>query len=229
MAYGKRTHKRKAFKKRRTNGNKNRANYSVARSSPISDRYFCKLNYTSLHALTYTGLGAAATYQFRLNALFDPDLTGVGHQPMGYDQLAALYQRYRVYGCKWKVTFVSQDTGAHLEAAVEARPNTSIQTNMQDILEKPYVKKVVLGVEGSGQAVKSISGYTSIAKIRGVSKQTVKSEGDYGALTGLLPTHTPCLNIYIQNMNTAATATCNFRINLTYFSEFSDRTLLTGS
>jgi len=39
--------------------------------------------------------------QFGLNCMFDPNLTGVGHQPMGFDELMALYRRYRV----WKVDF----------------------------------------------------------------------------------------------------------------------------
>ena len=36
-----------------------------------------------------------------MNGLFDPDITGFGHQPMGFDQLCpTLYQSYVVTGCK---------------------------------------------------------------------------------------------------------------------------------
>ncbi len=41
---------------------------------------------------SYTG----SEYVFRLNSLYDPDLTGTGHQPYGFDQFAALYSRYKV-------------------------------------------------------------------------------------------------------------------------------------
>lgn len=56
-------------------------------------------------------LGDAATapypYVFRLNSLYDPNETGTGHQPRGYDELAAIYNSYTVLGAKWKVEAVA--------------------------------------------------------------------------------------------------------------------------
>jgi len=40
--------------------------------------------------------GSSASYVFRANGLFDPNFTGVGHQPRGFDQLMTLYDHYRV-------------------------------------------------------------------------------------------------------------------------------------
>lgn len=42
-----------------------------------------------------------AVHNFRANSLFDPDLTGVGSQPLGFDQMAALYNHYVVLGSKF--------------------------------------------------------------------------------------------------------------------------------
>jgi len=33
---------------------------------------------------------------FRANSIFDPDFTGVGHQPLSHDQYALRYSQYRV-------------------------------------------------------------------------------------------------------------------------------------
>lgn len=44
--------------------------------------------------------GILGYHVFRANSLFDPDLTGVGHQPMGYDQWASLFNHYIVLGAK---------------------------------------------------------------------------------------------------------------------------------
>ncbi len=48
---------------------------------------------------------AVAVHQFRINSLFDPDYTGLGHQPAFRDQWNALYTKYRVIKTTWHVTF----------------------------------------------------------------------------------------------------------------------------
>lgn len=50
----------------------------------------------SVNALT----GANVTHQFRINSLFDPDYTGIGHQPMYHDNYTFIYQKYRVISAK---------------------------------------------------------------------------------------------------------------------------------
>lgn len=44
--------------------------------------------------------GSLALYAFRCNGLFDPNITTTGHQPMYYDNLAAIYNHYVVTACK---------------------------------------------------------------------------------------------------------------------------------
>jgi len=49
------------------------------------------------------GIGLPATYIFSANGLFDPNITGVGHQPRGYDQLKSLFDHYTVTSATIKV------------------------------------------------------------------------------------------------------------------------------
>jgi len=67
---------------------------------------------TSVHRYSqYVNLdpsaGAASTQVFRANSLYDPDLTGVGHQPMGRDSLAAAYGHYLVTSAKITVSHLN--------------------------------------------------------------------------------------------------------------------------
>lgn len=48
--------------------------------------------------------GAMQVYQFSANGLYDPNITGTGHQPMFFDQLGALYDHYVVKASRYKVT-----------------------------------------------------------------------------------------------------------------------------
>jgi len=47
--------------------------------------------------------GATATYAFSCNSLYDPDTTGGGHQPLYFDQMSLIYNKYVVIGSKIKL------------------------------------------------------------------------------------------------------------------------------
>lgn len=57
------------------------------------------LRYIDLYGLTSTA-GGIAQQVFSLNSVFDPDVTGVGHQPLYFDRYAAIYNNYRVLGSR---------------------------------------------------------------------------------------------------------------------------------
>lgn len=48
--------------------------------------------------------------QWRANGLFDPDATGTGHQPMGYDQWSAFYNHFIVLGSQISCTVSGSDS-----------------------------------------------------------------------------------------------------------------------
>lgn len=69
------------------------------------DRLRTKLHYCDVVQLSASA-GSPGLWQFRLNNMFDPDLTGVGHQPQWYDQLSAVYSYVSIAASKIKVTFI---------------------------------------------------------------------------------------------------------------------------
>lgn len=81
---------------------KKRAKMSISRVGNmfgLPDRYECELVYFDRYSFSHT-VGSQGNQQFRLNSLFDPDYTGTGHQPMGYDQITPLYHQYCVLDVK---------------------------------------------------------------------------------------------------------------------------------
>lgn len=58
-----------------------------------------KMRYHDIISLN-PGVGTTSLHLFRANSVFDPDETGVGHQPAGFDQWAARYTHYTVLGAK---------------------------------------------------------------------------------------------------------------------------------
>ena len=65
------------------------------------------LRYVENFTLNPGVLGATVNV-FSMNGLFDPNITGIGHQPMYFDNYMAIYGRYRVN--RAYITFVACDT-----------------------------------------------------------------------------------------------------------------------
>lgn len=84
-----------------------------------------KLRYCTSVSLV-AGAGASAIHVFSANSIFDPDVTGVGHQPMYRDQYAALYENYVVLGSQINVEFVNHNTGSGCIVSVNGDNDTTI-------------------------------------------------------------------------------------------------------
>lgn len=69
------------------------------------DAMVVKLKYSTSYRIT----SALFEKTFRGNGLYDPDQSGVGHQPLGFDQWMAFYTRYRVYASRIKVTILNNN------------------------------------------------------------------------------------------------------------------------
>lgn len=64
--------------------------------TPFPDSKLVKHIYCDNIQLPAAAVGTKSLYQFRCNSLYDPDYTGVGHQPMYFDEMAAKYFKYQV-------------------------------------------------------------------------------------------------------------------------------------
>lgn len=71
----------------------------------ISNKKLCRLVYAETITLNASVGGGATEYNFSANGLYDPNISGTGHQPMGFDQLMEFYDHYTVIGSKIKVIF----------------------------------------------------------------------------------------------------------------------------
>jgi len=135
--YKKRT-MRKAYKKRRVPRLLSASTYPFPRTTTR------KLKYVESFSLDSGLASALATYAFSCNSLFDPNVSGTGHQPYGFDQLMNLYNHYEVLSSKIKITMAdSNATNAMgLICRVDANGNLN-SSNLQLIMEQPDVKKVI--------------------------------------------------------------------------------------
>jgi len=77
-----------------------------------------------------SGAGSAGAYVFSANGCFDPDITGTGGQPMGFDQMMIFYNHYTVMRSKIQVVFRSTSAVGRvvcIAVSGSATPLTSIE------------------------------------------------------------------------------------------------------
>lgn len=68
---------------------------SPSRNLPLPKAITVRMRYVSQFPLN-PAIGTPTFYQLSANGLYDPDVTGGGHQPNGFDQMMSLYNHYEV-------------------------------------------------------------------------------------------------------------------------------------
>lgn len=61
------------------------------------------------------GASGYSTYVFSANGLYDPNITGAGHQPRGFDQYMALYNQYKVISSSITMSWANNNSSANGE------------------------------------------------------------------------------------------------------------------
>lgn len=75
--------------------------------SPFPDSIITKMRYSESIALD-ASTSVPAYHLFSCNGLYDPNISGTGHQPLGFDQYTGIYDHYTVLGSKITVEAMPQ-------------------------------------------------------------------------------------------------------------------------
>lgn len=149
--YKSRAGKRKSYRKRTYKRKSNRAVYAISRGGygqlPVPNRMIVKMRYSDQATLDANSI-SASTYTYTLNGLYDPDISGSGHQPMGFDQFSGLYQQYKVLGAKVTIEACGPPVTTLSEQyiGIQFHENASYApANIVQIIERGRERHAVLG------------------------------------------------------------------------------------
>jgi len=132
------------------------------------------LRYCDTIALTSTS-GAVATWVIRANDLFDPDLTGTGHQPMGFDPMMLFYNHFCVLKAKLTCTFQST-SGAVSQGLIRYDASATPLTVIDRILELGGCVSTMMGTQGGLGSSMTIDLSLNVAKLQGVTPATILAD-----------------------------------------------------
>lgn len=189
--------------------------------NPLPNTGLYKLKYrdTAFTLATTVGSGYQATNLFRGNGMYDPDATGVGVQPYGYDQLLGAtspFYRYRVYAAKI-TCYPSITTGstASLKFIIVPIPSaTPSYTGTDDLAQYRGCKLLKMAsVQTSQSARNKISTFakTSWFYPKGAD------ESDNTATYGAVPANQWYFYIMADSTQQASDITTKFDVQITYY------------
>jgi hypothetical protein len=176
-------------------------------------------------------LGGSITVDqvFNLNSLFDPDRTGAGHQPLGFDQWSAFYNRYRVDKVKVVVDLLPLNsiyTDVVIQASNDATALSTLATVLSAV-ESPFSKAFMMS--GNNTMVRHFQKTYDLAAITGVTRSKYITDDIYAATTGASPTEILALHLCAQDMAFASNVLVQYRITLTFLATMWDRNELAES
>lgn len=188
----------------------------------MPERLFTKLRYCENFKVTVGTADALISIRTFQSSLYDPDnsVTG-GHQPMWFDQYAAIYGRYRVYGIGYVITAQNQNADQGWFIGVR-RDNSYI---IGDVIMQAWMERrdtqVRMGSNRYGNsALQRIKGYMSVAKVRGLSHKEVAIDDNYSAFCTANPNLMAYLIVACQSGWAGTVLDVN--VKLTYYCEFFD-------
>lgn len=167
------------------------------------------------------------------NSVYDPDTSGIGHQPRGYDQWSVFYNKYRVYASGIKVHFFSDRSSSEGLTNVWIMPTSEepsgLSYGIASINENPYGKSGAL-VPYVGKGTTFMKHYMSTMKIFG--EKSISEDG-YEGRTGNFATGADPENLWWWTIGGQSVNNDNLRmhatITMTYYVEFFDRKSLSES
>lgn len=220
-----RRYRRKYFKKSR----RNNPSTAISRTVDFPDRIRTRLVYSERISLTNSA-GSVQSAIFSGNGLWDPDVSGVGHQPLAFDQWMTLYKNYRVRASKIQIELLTESATSTTQncyvVLIPQNSTTAITATQIDwVSELPYSKVRPFNIAKP----LTLSNYASVAKILGVQRSQVSTDDKYAGDATSNPTNTFGWGIYMQPADASATTTIYAKVRIIYYAEFYNRLIVAQS
>lgn len=221
---GKKKNRRGNFRMSPTRGFSNFENYG---GSFVDPHKFITLRYADTYSFSLATV-TGSSQVMNLNSIFDPDRTGAGHQPYGYDQLALLYNRYRVWNCRWSVKFHAEAQGFYIVVLPSNGPLATAITNQASFSLASESPRAQSRVQGTGGNSVAVNGRIALNALNGTTAAEYKGDDRFQAVFTASPSELMLLNIGIYN-GTGVTVAIDFQIILYFDVEVHDPLMLAQS
>lgn len=191
-----------------------------------------RINVVARHERTVVegAAGAGGQQWYRINGAQDPDQSGTGPTPLGFNEYATLYTMYRVLAMRIQVVASGVTTATPALATVTLMPNPRQVTAPADPATwgAEYLavsKPIVLGTTGGNNTVTLDKTYYPWEVLR-IPKSTYMADMDYASLVTTLPVKQQYLMLGINSVGSAVAGTLSTTVVISYLVEFFEPNVL---
>jgi len=158
-----------------------------------------RLRYNFFRAYYTATNGGQDVYQYKINSMYDPDMTGSGHQPMYRDQLYAIYKYAVVLGCRYTIEMSTTSiTGIICNA--QATTYSSTDTDTSTAIERGQTARAWFQLS----APKVLTGYIRMRTLFGLpNDDAVLTDDLFRHDSAADPSQLGYLSIYTQDTELA--------------------------
>lgn len=191
--------------------------YTITRSIGQPDTIFLRLKYNEV--IQKVPAGITTDHIFRGNSLFDPNYSGGGGQPIGFDQYANIYTHYEVLASSISVRLCNNQS-ANVGCALY--PSYSVtQLSYDDAICQSYAKSGIVGAL-TGQSIKIFKNFMATKKLLGRSTNSV----NYAAPVTGDPNNVWYWHLDFRSMDGQTAINLSLEVVIVYYAKFYQRTQL---
>lgn len=194
-------------------------------------RLKCVMPYVE-NAITLSAVATPYEYVFAGNNIYDPNYTGTGHQPLYFDQLAAIYNIYYVRASSIKVELLSTSggtlTGSQRFFIVPTigAANLTASFSPGTILEQEHCRNRICTAAGNLQKA-TLKHYMTSKKM--LSSPGSTSFDAQGTVSGSGPADAWYWHVLITSPDDSTAISTVWRATLYYSVEFFERKNIASS
>lgn len=158
-----------------------------------------RLPYFESVAITGTA-SLAFAYSWSCNGCFDPNVSGTGHQPNGFDEMMKFYNHYTVVRSKCQLDVQNRNSES-IRVALSLSGSTTYSTDYQNIMENGLLVSTPLTYVGAQGSLVTLKHSCDLAKFQGM--KFVNDDSDMRGDTASNPAEQAYYQLTLWNALTA--------------------------
>lgn len=190
-----------------------------------------RFRYSTNISINAAASASPTEHTFRANSLFDPDLTGVGHQPYGFDQKMLFYNHFTVLGCKVEARFLPSAVPPQSVTAVgiAISPGQNLNETYEQLRESKNGTHSLL-TYGTDNKPKMLTLKFSSSKFFGKSPASMIGDTLYRGSATANPTEGAYIQVWVCGVNVLDNPdNIDVQVNIDYVAVLTERKELAQS